>query len=180
MATGNQPWILLGDFNVARHATERIGGDLTWHPYMDDFNWCCYDAQLDDLHYSGHLLTWSNKNSEGNLIARKLDRALINSEWESSFTGSSSSFLPLGVSDHCPILVSTGIPLRPRKTPFKFFNFWAEHLEFESAVASAWSTPIDGYPLYQVCQKLKLVKANLKELNRRHFKDIQSKATLAK
>ena len=177
---GHQPWILLGDFNVARYASERIGGDPTWHPYMEDHNCCCYDAQLDDLRFTGHLHTWSNTSPEENLISRKLDRVLINSEWESSFTGASSSFLPLGFSDHSPILVSTGILLRPRKSPFKFFNFWADHPEFESVIASAWSTPIYGSPLYQVCQKLKLVKASLKDLNRRHYKEIHSKANLAK
>ena len=56
----NAPWILLGDFNIVRHPSEMLGGDPTWHPYMNDLNACCYDASLDDLHYSGHL-TWNNK-----------------------------------------------------------------------------------------------------------------------
>ena len=117
------PWILLGDFNVVRHPSERLGGDPSWHPYFDDFNACCYQSSLDDLRYSGHYLTWSNKSSDDKLISSKLDRALINIHWESIFNGSNAIFLPPGVSNHCPTLVSTGVAIRTRKPSFKFFNF---------------------------------------------------------
>ena len=138
--TTNIPWVLLGDFNVVRHPSERLGGDPTWHPYLNDFNTCCYDLSLDDLHYSGHHFTWSNKSPEDSLIASKLDRALINVHWESTFSGSNASFLPPGVSDHCPTLVSTGVAISTHKSSFKFFNFWEDHPEFDSLISTAWST----------------------------------------
>ena len=166
------PWILLGDFNVVHFLSERMGGDLSWLSYMEDLNQCYFESQLDDLKFSGHFCTWSYKSPGDFLITRKLDRALVNPIWGTTFPGSETVFHPPGVSDHCPIAISISLELHIHKSPFKFFNFWADHEEFEHAVASSWSTPIHGYPLFQVCQKLKLVKANLKELNAIHFRDL--------
>jgi len=47
-------------------------------------------------------------------------------------------------------------------------------------VASAWSTPVHGFPLFQVCQKLKLVKANLKKLNATHFRELPKQSAAAR
>ena len=47
--SSNDPWILLGDFNVVRFLSEKVGGDLSWPPHMDYLNNCCYENKLDDL-----------------------------------------------------------------------------------------------------------------------------------
>ena len=164
-----------GHFNIVCSPSEKLGGNPTWHPYSDDLNNCCYESNLYDLHYVGQLFTLSKKSPRDNHIARKL-----NASWGSFFNGSSMTFLPPRVSDHCPILISIGIDIHIKKTPFKFFNYWTDHQDFESLEASAWSTPIDGFPLFQICQKLKLVKDKLKNLNRTHFGDIQTQVRKAK
>ena len=51
------PWILLGDFNVVRFPSERTRENLSWPSYMEDLNKCCFDSQLDDLKFLGHLCT---------------------------------------------------------------------------------------------------------------------------
>ena len=73
------PWIIMGDFNVVRHPSEIVGGKSAWPPYMEDLNTCCFEAQLDDLKFFGHHLTWDNRGHSGNFISRKLDRVLSNS-----------------------------------------------------------------------------------------------------
>ena len=100
------------------------------------FDQCCDAAELDDLKFVGHLLTWSNKNPL-NPIIRKLDRALTNSTWLSIFPTSEADFLPPGVSDHCPILIRLGISSQRLNKPFKFFNFLSDHPEFEALVEKA-------------------------------------------
>ena len=47
-------WICLGDFNVVRYATEKLGGDLSWTPAMDSFNACRFELEVDDLKSFGH------------------------------------------------------------------------------------------------------------------------------
>ena len=58
----SQPWIVLGDFNSMRFPSEKVGGDISWDSAMESFNICCHATEIDDLKFTGHQLTWSNKN----------------------------------------------------------------------------------------------------------------------
>ena len=154
----------MGDFNAVRHTSEKLGGDLSWTSSKDALNACCYTAEIEDLKYSGHRFTWANKNPN-TPITRKLDRALINSAWQSVFPNSDADFKPPDVSDHCPILIRLGTSMQNLNRPFKFLNFLADHPSFEDIVYQTWHTTVEGSPLFQVCTKLKRVKAQLKLLN---------------
>ena len=79
----NDPWILQGDFNVVRFHDEKVGGDLSWAGHMEELEDCCFHSELDDLTYSGHHMTRSNKSLGDKLISEKLDRVLVNQEWNS-------------------------------------------------------------------------------------------------
>ena len=173
------PWIVLGDFNVVRHPSEKIGGDLSWTPDMDEFNCCCYTAELEDLNFRGHWFTWSNK-CPSKPLSRKLDRVLINNSWTNQFPNVDAEFISPGVSDHSPAIVRMGLPLPRLWKPFKFFNFLTEHADFESAVVRAWDTPFDGSPLYKICSKLKCVKEGLKQLNCKSYSDLNSRVNSAR
>ena len=174
-----QPWLVLGDFNVVRKDNERQGGAQDWHPYMDEFNECCCEASLEDLRYIGCHLTWSKGSGEG-YIARKLDRALVNSSWFSAFPDAFANFLERGPSDHSPILVDFRLQQHIRKPPFRFFNFWISSPAFEANVHQIWHSSILGSPQFVLSQKLKLVKGFLKTLNKNQFSDIQQRTEAAR
>ena len=53
------PWLVLGDFNVIRREEDRLGGDLSWPSYIDEFNDCCQASILDDLRSIERHLTWT-------------------------------------------------------------------------------------------------------------------------
>ena len=137
------PWITLGDFNVVRFRSEKLLGDQSWPNYKEEFNDCCRAASLDDLRFSGQLTTWSKGSGEG-FKARKLDRALVNYQWHSSFPEAEAIFQEPGASDHSPVLVSLGMQKPVRRPPFRFFSYWAEHPNFEAIVSEAWQTSLDG------------------------------------
>ena len=115
------PWILLGDFNVVRYPSERLGGSCDWPARMEDLNDCCVEAGLEDLKFTGNLLTW-RRGSGQTFLSKKLDRALVNLEWMHSFPESEAAFLQSGYSDHSPIVINTGIQLHQRRTSFKYFE----------------------------------------------------------
>jgi len=98
------PWILMGDFNAIRNHSDMLGGSTTWAGTMDRLDTCIREAKVDDLQYSGMHYTWSNQCPE-NLILRKLDRVLVNENWNLNFPLSEARFLPSGMSDHSPIVV---------------------------------------------------------------------------
>ncbi|XVE58974.1 hypothetical protein DITRI_Ditri05aG0006700 [Diplodiscus trichospermus] len=104
-STGSPP-ILAGDFNVISHPSESSGFDGSQGGTTDtkDFKDCIHHLTVLDHVYTGLAFTWSNKHKE-NLIAKKLDRVLINRVWLNYFSCSSVEFLPPGVLDHCPAYI---------------------------------------------------------------------------
>ncbi|XP_020266679.1 uncharacterized protein LOC109842189 [Asparagus officinalis] len=49
---------------------------------------------------------------------------------------------------------------------------WAKHSEFVPTVSRIWQTKIRGYAMYSVYTKLKLLKNELKDLNKRYYSNI--------
>lgn len=75
---GSFPWLIGGDFNEIFHPSEHFpAGSNSFTKQMIDFKSCIDQMKMRDLRYHGTKFSWTNKQSD-NLIARKLDRALIN------------------------------------------------------------------------------------------------------
>ena len=79
------PWCVGGDFNVVRFPEEK-GGKRGCSSAMKAFNEVINELQLVDLPLLGGSVTWSNGMS-----ASRIDRFLVNSEWEDHFVGSIQS-----------------------------------------------------------------------------------------
>jgi exonuclease III len=173
------PWIILGDFNALRCLSDKIGGDSHWPPHMEDFNDCIAAKDLEDLRYSGHHFTWSNKQDPPHYISTKIDRVLVNEQWIKTFTCSNAHFPSPGISDHTPAVVSLNPDPKRVKKPFKFFNFLAHHPAFLSTVQKVWRV-ILGNPMFVVCEKLKLLQVDLKKLNTKEFSDISIRTATAR
>jgi hypothetical protein len=63
-------------------------------------------------------------------VSKKLDRVMSNMEWLQRYGNTSVDFLEAGISDHSPALVCIEKVKSFGPTPFKFFNFWADHRLF--------------------------------------------------
>jgi response regulator RpfG family c-di-GMP phosphodiesterase len=70
----------------------------------------------------------------------KLDRVLMDANWESKFPMVSVHALERiqGFSDHAPILLTTGTPKPPSKHRFKFELGWLQHEGFHEMVKNVW------------------------------------------
>ncbi|XP_074299986.1 uncharacterized protein LOC141631182 [Silene latifolia] len=168
------PWIVCRDFNSVIDVNERIGGaDVTWSemaPMRDMMAQC----QLHEIKTIGSYFTWNNKHESGSKVYSRLDRVLTNDDWLLSFPDSFANFLPEGLFDHCPCIISMADSGERKKTPFKYFNMWSLDENFLEVVNEGWQIPVHGTPMYQVMQKLKSVKRGLRQLNRANFSDIEN------
>ena len=113
-------------------------------------------------------------------MARKLDRVLLNHAWLDRFDGAEACFHDPGASDHSPMTVMLRVDLHHRKSPFKFFNFWTTNSLFGELVAQASNVEIARSLPYKFCQRLKLVKIKMKELNRTQYSNIQQRTSQAR
>ncbi|KAF5184056.1 Endonuclease/exonuclease/phosphatase, partial [Thalictrum thalictroides] len=91
----------------------------------------------------------------------KIDRCLVDSAWLFSHPTSSAEFLPHGVSDHSPILVSWH-DHHSKARPFRFSNHWIQHKDFKSVVDSVWDEVIYADPMNALSLKLKKLKERLR------------------
>lgn len=101
----DQSWLVLGDFNVIRADSKRIGG----HPWplisMAEFNECIDRCGLLDLFCSGQRMSWCNGNIGLSRSWAKLDRVLINNSFLARFQSAQFKYLSRKSSDHCPMVV---------------------------------------------------------------------------
>ncbi|GKV19260.1 hypothetical protein SLEP1_g29545 [Rubroshorea leprosula] len=131
---------------------------------------------LTDLLAFGPLLTWTNKREVG-LIARKLDRLMVNSKWLEIFPNTRAEFLPLNISDHyAGSITIMESPSNHLRRSFKFFNFWTKDEQFLSIVQDIWSSvEVQGCYMFQLCRKLKALKASLRQLNKNSYGDLHER-----
>ena len=150
---------------------------------MEEFHECLFNLELDDMSFTGPLVTWINRRVGDQFVARKLDRSLQNECALDTYPCAVTEVLNPGLSDHCPLLVNlnNSVDTRPkRRCPFKFFNLWADHPAFLALVKDAWDIDVYGAPMYRLTRKLRSVKNLLKAFNFQVFANVQEKVVAAR
>nr|GEZ68719.1 hypothetical protein [Tanacetum cinerariifolium] len=101
----NQPWMLLGDFNVTLKVEEHSTRGSFMSQDMNEFRECVNKIEVEDVYCSGLFYTCIKSPSKPSTsILRKLDKVLANEEFISSFSQAHAKFLPYLVSDHSPVV----------------------------------------------------------------------------
>ncbi|XP_073129128.1 uncharacterized protein [Henckelia pumila] len=124
------PWILMGDFNCVRHPYEKMGGVPVAPREMAGLRNCIARLELSDVNHVGCFFTWFSL-----AISSKLDRVMVNHHWTESNLDVFVDFVAPGVfSDHSCSVITIFRDHRHRATPFKFFNMWTIHQDFQMIV----------------------------------------------
>ncbi|KAH1048009.1 hypothetical protein J1N35_038793 [Gossypium stocksii] len=104
-------WLILGDFNAILSTKDKKS-----------------DRSM------GPAFTWQRGNTH-----ERIDRALANDSWISSFPHTLVYYLPHIKSDHRPILIKTNLDLSLSKgRPFRFLAVWTMHDNFKELVTTKW------------------------------------------
>ena len=97
-----QTWSLIGDFNLIRYPSERIGWD-SFSPAKFAFSYFIKDNNVVDLPLEGASFTWLRDFDTSSMS--RIDRTLVLVDWIDHFVDVSQRVLPCVVSYHCPLLV---------------------------------------------------------------------------
>ncbi|KAL2942686.1 hypothetical protein RDABS01_031035 [Bienertia sinuspersici] len=170
------PWLMMGDFNCVINIEERIGSAVR-QKEIDPMRRCISECELQDIPYSGHFYTWSNKQVTEDRVWSKLDRAMANEKWLEVFQSANAVFLTEGCSDHCPALLRMNFDVGKGRKPFKYFQMWQQAPDYSQRIQQAEEGEIRGTAMFKVIQKLKRVKTSLKELNQKGFNNLQAEDT---
>ncbi|KAK9673138.1 hypothetical protein RND81_12G148900 [Saponaria officinalis] len=115
----------MGDFNLDRDVQEWVSHSQSTLSDILAFNQCILHGGLEDLQSTGCEFTWTNKQDGLARVWSKLDSVMVNSTWLQHFPSTTAVFLPLGISDHSPALVTIFEEVK-RTRRFNFLNFWVE------------------------------------------------------
>ncbi|GJV00076.1 protein LAZ1 [Tanacetum coccineum] len=160
----DKPWVLIGDFNVALNMEDSFAGSSKLNNAMYDFKECVEKIEVLDVNSSGLHYTWNQKPKGGGGILKKLDRIMANIEFVDTFPGSFALFQPYRISDHAPKVLKIPSPVHSKPKPFKFYNFIAFKEKVLEVVSSQWDKQVAGYSMFQVVQKMKMLKKPFRKL----------------
>jgi endonuclease/exonuclease/phosphatase family metal-dependent hydrolase len=96
------PWMLCGDFNMIYQTYDKSNGRLH-RSLMRRFRQMLDDLQLDELHLSGRLFTWSNHRDSPTMERR--DRVFASVDWLEQYNCHHLRCLSSDYSDHAPLLL---------------------------------------------------------------------------
>ncbi|KAJ9541722.1 hypothetical protein OSB04_028228 [Centaurea solstitialis] len=165
---GDKPWVVAGDFNCLLFPHDALDGVSRRNADMMDFAAWVEDVELFDVRFSGVHHTWCQKPREEAGLRRKLDRILANTVFTSKFEDATARFLPRGLSDHSPGLLSFRGDLRKKNFGFKFDNFLVHDPRFIDIVKAAWEGEVTGTFMYRLTTKLKRLKTPIRRLRSLH------------
>ncbi|KAH0648141.1 hypothetical protein KY285_033389 [Solanum tuberosum] len=103
-------------------------------------------------------------------IFSRLDRAMGNDEWMMQYGQLVLDYKLPHISDHSLMHLDMKLQTSNTKTPFRFFNVWAKHKDFDSIVHRSWSGGLQGNKLRCIWHKLKELKPQFKELNDKKYR----------
>ena len=161
----------LGDFNEILECGDR-SSSFTTPSSAGDFQTCVNAMGVQEIHTLGSHYTWTNKNTQGNLIACKLDRCFVNANWMDLFKSSFVIVETPGISDHSPLVLYLANRCSSRPKPFKFFNVWTTHALFLQIVGNCWQANFEGSYFFSLVQKQKLLKKELRLFDKEHFSQL--------
>ncbi|XP_073305752.1 uncharacterized protein [Primulina huaijiensis] len=152
------PWLVGGDFNVVRDASECLGSRGGRLLPMEEFNTFIIDSGMIDAGFEGSSFTWTNKTI-----------------WKRSIR---VEHLARTVSDHCPLLITAPVFARGPSS-FRFQRLWVRHHGFLQTVRLNWNLPCSLSGMPRLFAKMKRLKHHLRWWNRDVFGNIFDRLTEA-
>lgn len=162
-----------GDFNAVRSVDERrsVRGSGSVHD-NPSFNHFIDENVLIDLPLCGRRYTWFKGDG---LSMSRIDRFLLSEEWCIQWPNCFQVALLRVLSDHCSLQLSVdedNWELRPSR----MLKCWQDMSRYTQFVCYKWkSFQLDGWADYVAKEKLKLIKATLKEWHYLHAKNIPAR-----
>ncbi|XP_075083648.1 uncharacterized protein LOC142167383 [Nicotiana tabacum] len=127
---------------------------------------------LIGLPWKGDYYTWTNNQQGAERIVSRIDRIFGNDSWMMNWGHVHTQYDTLIINDHSPMLVNIETVKLNIKTPFRFFNVWSSHDEFDTIVGTLWRRKEADDQMENIWKKLKALKSLFKSLNTTEYKGI--------
>ncbi|XP_016448119.1 uncharacterized protein LOC107773183 [Nicotiana tabacum] len=161
-----------GNFNAMLYTQDRMYGNPVTLNEITDFSNCIHNLLLNELPWKRDYYTWSNNQQGAERIVSRIDRIFGNDNWMMNWGHVHTEYdIPL-ISDHSPMFVNIKTVKLNIKTPFRFFNVWVSHDEFDTNVGTLWRRKEADDQMENIWKKLKALRPIFKSLNTAEYKGI--------
>nr|KAJ0221381.1 hypothetical protein LSAT_V11C200050580 [Lactuca sativa] len=160
--------LIAGDFNVTRELVDSMASNSKISRGMVEFNECINRIEVQDINRNGLHYTWNQRPHGVSGVLKKLDRVLGNLKFIEDYPNVFANFQPYRNSDHSPMIIKFPIKKKFRIRPFKFVNSLVLLDNFLPIVDNVWKSEIEGFGMFRLFQKLKLLKKPLRNLLKSH------------
>ncbi|XP_072150088.1 uncharacterized protein [Setaria viridis] len=169
-------WMIAGDFNLILEMADKNNTNIN-RRNMGRFRRFVDELLLKDIYLHGRRYTWSNERSTPTM--EKLDQVLVTVDWEERFPFCFLQPLSSGISDHCPLLLSTNAATNAKRR-FHFEAWWLKLPGYIDVVSSAWTCPSTiSDPFTQLDVKLKNTARALQSWSHRNVGQIKHQLLVA-
>ncbi len=135
------PWLVCGDFNEIVDNGEKLGFQSRAQRLIANFREALTDCELSNLGFQGPKFTWSNLQSNENVIFARLDKGVSTWEWLRLFPATRVRIIPFAPSNQHAIMVDCNVeavqPSR-KKHKFRFEAMWVKREGCEEVIKKAW------------------------------------------
>lgn len=142
---------------------------------MHEFQDFILKVGLMDAGFCENPFTWCNNRRGAARIWQRLDRALINTDFQNSFSDFNVSLLARLGSDNTPLCLNSHVPTTKRRSRFIFQRMWTDHQKFMEVMISTCGRQVQGNPGIRLGKKLLHLKNVLKNRNWTSFEDLKDK-----
>ncbi|KAL8477710.1 hypothetical protein ACS0TY_029852 [Phlomoides rotata] len=166
---------IIGDFNSIREPSERSGKRQISDPTdMNNFDDFINLSNLMEIKLFGKKFTWYRPDGT---CKTKLDRILVNEEWNTTWPNQILKEGRRTISDHRPIYLEEEQKNWGPK-PFKLFNWWLKKKSFSDLVESKWGEyEVRGWAAFKLKEKLKFLKADIKQWSQTQRGNLETNIT---
>ncbi|KAL8552573.1 hypothetical protein ACS0TY_001312 [Phlomoides rotata] len=157
---------IISDFNSIKEPSERVGKSLSVNMRdIGKFKEFIEESQLLEMNMIGKRFTWYRPDGT---CRSKLDKFLVNEEWNRKWPSQKLRGGKRSLSDHRPIFVEEDVKDWGPK-PFKLFNWWLNKKSFVDLVEGKWNSySITGRASFRFKEKLKCLKGDIKHWKSEH------------
>lgn len=114
------------------------GGRLQSESSFKEFKTMLQVCDMQDLPYTGNPFSLVGRR-RSDIIDCCLDRTLVNSEWKTLYSASTTEFLELAESDHRPLIVTIEYEAIKRRGQFCYDKWMFRYEAFSDIVISHWN-----------------------------------------
>nr|XP_009763967.1 PREDICTED: uncharacterized protein LOC104215770 [Nicotiana sylvestris] len=169
-----------GDFNAILNVQDIISKVPVKSADIKDLAELCHDIGIAELPWIGDYFTWIHKQQGDDRVWSRIDRMFGNDVCMMNYSHLSTEYREPYISDHSPMSINIRQPRKLTKSPFRFFNVWASHPDFEMIVREEWSSNKVTWKMESIWAKLRRMKRQFRKLNEAEFKGIDEKIDQAR